>query len=87
MVNFIAMYPPSKQRYCARCNTLVNYTEKQTDDAWQGHQEIKQFCVKCGTCVGMRLPIKQHERWVIDPYQKYDDEPMTVDEYMHMKGV
>lgn len=81
MVNFIAMYPPSKQRYCARCDTLVDYTEKQMGDG------TKQFCVKCGTCVGMRLPIKQHERWVIDPYQKYDDEPMTVDEYMHMKGV
>ena len=68
MVNFIAKYPPTKKRYCARCNTLVEYTEvkREQDDGWN------QYCIKCGCIVGMRYPIKENQPWVIDPYQWRD---------------
>lgn len=72
MANFITQYPPTKCRYCAKCDTLVEYTEKRTGDAWQGHQEIKQFCTGCGCIVGMRYEIQYPKKGHVDPYQYTD---------------
>lgn len=62
---------PTTTRYCAKCNTLVEYTEQDWKD--KGEKGWKQFCKVCGTCVGMRhdlsnLPLKGHA----DPYAARD---------------
>ncbi len=70
------------KRYCARCNTLREYTEEPRTDGG-----FNQFCIVCGCIVGMRYPVEENEPWVVDPYQDDNGDPMTLDQYMHMKGI
>lgn len=70
MVNFIAQYPPAKQRYCATCDTLVEYTESPYTD--RGRNGFKQFCTMCGTCVGMRYVVDYPKKGYADPYRYHD---------------
>ena len=74
-------FPDDNKKYCARCRVGREYTESAMDD---GGTELK--CAVCGCCVGYRYPIEEHEPFVIDPYKQQNDEPMTLDQYMHMKG-
>lgn len=66
-------------RYCARCGELRAYTERPIKNGFE------QSCIVCGCCVGYRFDYEEHEPYLIDPYRKYDDEPMTYQEFMNMK--
>ena len=74
--------PHKREKYCAKCRELREYTESPMDDGG-----TLQSCIVCGTCVGYSYPIEEHEPFVVDPYRPQTNEPMTLDQYMRMKGV
>ena len=59
--------PRKRERYCAKCRELREYTESPMDDGG-----TLQSCIVCGTCVGYSYPIEEGRGWVIDPYQYRD---------------
>ena len=54
------------KRNCVRCNRLVDYTEEPMED--RHGKGWKQFCIHCGTCVGMRYEVKDNPPFVVNPY-------------------